>query len=87
MRMLFFTLFLVGCNTITVIPDFPPPPDTTPCEPLVQHPIDKKNQAAVAKTIVQNYTNNKLCIERVNAWNEWYINQKLNHEALRAKHQ
>lgn len=85
MKIILLSLFLVGCNSIPVIPQFPPPPDDTLCEQLIIHPVDKREQRDVATTIVQNYTIAKICAAKVNMWNDWYINQKLNYEAIRAK--
>lgn len=86
MKIILLSLFLVGCNSMPIIPKFPPPPDDTPCEQLIIHPVEKRDQQAVATTIVQNYTIAKICSAKVDMWIDWYINQKLNHEAINAKH-
>ena len=76
-------LFLTGCTTIGMIPKFPEVPETLtePCSKLKEVKNDAK-ASDFLNVVTENYSEYYQCSEKVSAWNDWYKQQKENHEKL-----
>ena len=72
-----FLLLLTGCGATPVARHFPdaPPALTSACDPLVDIPTTNK-LSVVLSTVTKNYGQYKECSIKVDAWNEWYTEQK-----------
>ena len=70
-------LLLTGCVATPVARHFPDAPAalTTACDPLVDVPATTK-LSVVLSTVTKNYGQYKECSIKVDAWNEWYTEQK-----------
>ena len=78
-------LTLTGCSTVVpVVAKFPLAPKelTTLC-PKLKSAEEEPELSELTKTIVTNYSEYHLCANRVEAWNEWYTEQKKLFEALK----
>ncbi len=79
MRILITLLFLAGCSStpVPVKRSFPeaPEPLMEKCLPLISTAEDAK-LSDVAKAISYNYSLHYECSVKVEAWQEWYRNQK-----------
>ena len=78
-------LALSGCSTtVPVVAKFPEVPSqlTVACAKLKE--ADSKPEISeLTKTILHNYAEYHICAIRLDAWNEWYIEQKKLFEALK----
>jgi hypothetical protein len=82
--LLVIALLLSGCTTVPVTQKFPEAPSIIQqsCKPLEQ----VGNSATIsefAKVVVNNYTEYYQCSTLVDAWQEWYKNQKKIFEELK----
>jgi PBP1b-binding outer membrane lipoprotein LpoB len=72
-------LFLAGCSTVTPVKQkFPEPPgklSTEKCNDL-EKIADGASLTEISKTISKNYTSYYECAIKLEAWNEWYREQK-----------
>ena len=70
-------LLLTGCVATPVARNFPEVPTrlTAACDTLVEVPATDK-LSVVLSTVVKNYGQYKECSIKVDAWNEWYNEQK-----------
>lgn len=76
---LIFLLLLTGCSTtVPVTVKFPkaPPTLTQPCPTLQTLKPDTVSIVELHTTVVNNYTLYHECAVKVDAWNEWYRDQK-----------
>jgi hypothetical protein len=75
-----------GCSTVVpVTQTWPKPPgqlSTEPCTPLQKLP-EAPQLSDVAKTIVNNYTQYYECATKLEAWQDWYAQQKIIYESLK----
>jgi len=72
------TLFLAGCISVPVDRVFPGAPGkevTVPCPELKKLNDDAK-LSDVARITTENFTTYYECAIKVDAWNEWYTEQK-----------
>lgn len=72
-------ILLSGCTTVPVAVKFPDPPGrlaTVPC-PNLQKLNDDAKLSDVSRTITVNYTTYHECAIKLEAWQEWYEEQKL----------
>ena len=71
------TLLLTGCVATPVARNFPDVPArlTAACDTLVEVPSTDK-LSVVLSTVTKNYGQYKECSIKVDAWNEWYNEQK-----------
>ena len=80
------SLILVGCATVTVPvkQEFPNVPAVLmePCEPL--NTIDQPTVvfSEFMKVVTINYTKEHICAEKVNSWQQWYLDQKKNWDTV-----
>ena len=78
-------LVLSGCSTtVPVVAKFPEVPSqlTVACAKLKE--ADSKPEISeLTKTILHNYAEYHICAIRLDAWNEWYTEQKKLFEALK----
>lgn len=79
-------ILLTGCSTaIPIKPKFPEPPGQLvrqSCPQLQQLQPDAK-LSDVAKTVTVNYSTYYECAVKVDAWNQWYGEQRALHEGLK----
>jgi hypothetical protein len=78
-------LALSGCSTtVPVVAKFPEVPSqlTVACAKL-KEADSKPELSELTKTILHNYAEYHICAIRLDAWNEWYIEQKKLFEALK----
>ena len=70
-------LFLTGCVATPVERNFPAAPSSlmAVCEPLTAAPITDKLSILISN-VTTNYGKYHECSYKVNAWNNWYIEQK-----------
>jgi hypothetical protein len=70
-------LFLSGCITTPVNRNFPDVPVslTTACEQLTAAPITEKLSVLIS-SVTTNYGKYHECSYKVDAWNNWYTEQK-----------
>jgi hypothetical protein len=70
-------LFLTGCVATPVKRNFPsaPPSLMAVCEPLTAAPITDKLSVLISN-VTTNYGKYHECSYKVDAWNNWYIEQK-----------
>lgn len=83
--LLLSAIILTGCSTAPVVAKFPAAPGmlaTVDCPEL-----KKLNETArlsdVAKTVTENYTTYYECAIKLEAWNQWYRDQKFIFENLK----
>lgn len=79
-------LALSGCSTVVpVTQKWPPAPglqSTQPCAELQR--LDPKAQLSdVARVVTDNYLQYHVCAVKLEAWQEWYQQQKIIFEGLR----
>ena len=78
-------LTITGCSTtVPVVAKFPEVPSqlTVACAKLKE--ADSKPEISeLTNTILHNYAEYHICAIRLDAWNEWYIEQKKLFEALK----
>lgn len=77
--LLFALIFSTACSTtVPVKHKFPdvPPALTEKCIPLKKIEGDQVSIVDLHKTVVENYTMYYECSIKVDAWNEWYKQQK-----------
>ena len=70
-----FSLFLVGCQTIPAKPEWPAAPNISSCPELKDAPISEK-LSVLMETVTGNYGTYHECKARVEAWEQWYKEQK-----------
>ena len=79
-------ILLTGCSTVVPVKQkFPEPPGQLvrePCPQLQQLAPDAK-LSDVAKTVTVNYTTYYQCAVKLDAWNQWYGEQRALHEGLK----
>lgn len=78
-------IILSGCTTAPVVARFPGPPGmlaTQACGELKQL-NDSAKLSDVAKTVTENYTSYHECAIKLEAWHQWYAEQKLIFEQLK----
>lgn len=79
-------ILLTGCSTVVpVAQKFPEPPGTLatqPCEQL-QQLKEAAQLSDVSKTITHNYTKYHECSVKLEAWQDWYVQQKTIFQGLR----
>jgi hypothetical protein len=70
-------LFLTGCIATPVKRNFPdaPPSLTTACESLTVAPMTNK-LSIIISSVTTNYGKYHECSYKVDAWNNWYVEQK-----------
>lgn len=70
-------LLLTGCVATPVAREFPAVPGslTAACAALIDVPATDK-LSVVLTTVTQNYAQYRECSIRVDAWNQWYNEQK-----------
>jgi hypothetical protein len=70
-------LFLTGCVATPVARNFPDAPAslTTACEQLTTAPITDK-LSVIISNVTTNYGKYHECSYKVDAWNNWYTEQK-----------
>ena len=70
-------LLLTGCVATPVKRNFPaaPPSLMAVCEPLTAAPITDKLSVLISN-VTTNYGKYHECSYKVDAWNNWYIEQK-----------
>ena len=70
-------LLLTGCVATPVKRNFPevPPSLTVACNSLIEVPSTDK-LSVVLSTVTKNYGQYKECSIKVDAWNDWYNEQK-----------
>ena len=70
-------LLLTGCVATPVAREFPAVPAsfTTACAALIDVPATDK-LSVVLDTVTRNYAQYQECSIRVDAWNQWYNEQK-----------
>jgi hypothetical protein len=70
-------LLLTGCVATPIDREFPAVPAglTTACAALADVPATDK-LSVVLTTVTQNYAQYRECSIRVDAWNQWYNEQK-----------
>ena len=70
-------LLLTGCVATPVAREFPAVPAglTAACAALIDVPATDK-LSVVLTTVTRNYTQYQECSIRVDAWNQWYNEQK-----------
>jgi len=76
---------LLGCSTtVPVVAKFPEVPSqlTVACAKL-KEAESKPEISDLTKTILHNYAEYHICAIRLDAWNEWYREQKKLYEALK----
>lgn len=84
-KYLLVLLLLSGCSTVVpVAQKFPKAPDVLqqPCKPL-KAAENNTSLSQLTKTVVENYTEYHQCSGLVDAWREWYSQQKQLFEELR----
>lgn len=84
--LLLSALLLTGCSTVVPVKQtWPQPPglqSTVPCPDLkkLESPV---TLSSVAKTVSENYTEYYTCAVKLEAWQEWYQQQKLIYESIK----
>jgi hypothetical protein len=70
------TILLTGC--LATAPKFPdaPPELTTKCPELNEVAENTKELSKVLDVVVVNYSTYYECRIKVEAWQDWYVNQK-----------
>lgn len=83
---LFLSFFLTACKTIYVPippPDFPKVGEKMMHKcPDLREARDSEKLSELLDTVVQNYGEYHKCRAAVDAWHQWYKEQKDNHERL-----
>lgn len=75
-------LFLVGCSSVPVKPEFPGPYVVGPknempaCPALKEQPGDAVPILDLLDTINENYKSYHKCADYVKGWRKWYEEQK-----------
>ena len=80
------TMFLVGCaTTVPVVAKFPSAPEVLmeKCPTLKTIEGEKISIVDYTKTVIENYTLHYECVEKNNAWVEWYNKQKAIFEEIK----
>lgn len=75
----FLVTVLAGCSTtVPVKPKFPESVPTLmePCPELKQTPVETTKLSEVISVVALNYGQYHLCKSKVEAWIEWYNEQK-----------
>lgn len=74
---------LAGCQLVPVKPTFPNVPEKLmkPCEKLDTIPVDEVKFSAFLKVVTGNYKKAHNCSDQVDAWQQWYQEQKKIFEA------
>ena len=79
-------LLLTACTTVVPItqpwPEAPGLQSLQACPKLVQLEPDPK-LSQVAKTVASNYSEYYICAVKLDAWQEWYKQQKLIYQGLK----
>ena len=75
------TLILAGCSTTQPVPVKPKFPEAvpslkTPCSELKEIPLETTKLSEAISVIAQNYGMYHECKLKVDAWSEWYTEQK-----------
>lgn len=83
--LLLATLFVTGCTTIVPVtqpwPEAPGLQATQSC-PNLEKLGDNSQLSQVAKTVVNNYSEYYQCATKLQAWIEWYKQQKIIYQGL-----
>lgn len=81
LSLIILVLFLAGCRTVPVTPDFPTAPELLleQCPTLKTLGPDAK-LSTLMLTITENYMLYHDCARKNKAWNEWYTEQKAIYE-------
>lgn len=70
------SLLLAGCNHMPAKPDWPKAPNVESCpEQLKDAPVTEK-LSVLMETVTANYGTYHECKARVEAWQQWYKDQK-----------
>ena len=83
--LLLLPLLLVGCaTTVPVERHFPDVPQeiNQPCQDLLMLDADTKKLSDVIKNVTSNYSQYHDCRGKVDAWVEWYKQQKQTFEEV-----
>lgn len=84
--LLALTLLLTGCSTVVpVTQKWPEPPglqSQQKCGELQQLP-NNPTLSQVAETINKNYTQYYTCVVKLEAWQQWYLQQQIIHKDLK----
>lgn len=78
-------LLLTACSTVPVTSKFPEAPQalvTAKCPDLKKLP-ENPQLSTVAKTVTENYTLYHECSIKVDAWKDWYSEQKKIYEGVK----
>lgn len=79
-------VLLTGCSTVVPVKqNWPEPPgkqSTVPC-PDLKKLAEPATLSTIAKTVSENYTEYYTCAVKLDAWQEWYQQQKIIHEGLK----
>lgn len=76
---------LTGCATkVPVAMKFPAAPEglLITCAELEKIPATEEQLSEVAKTVVKNYSHYHECRAKVDAWIDWYNQQKKIHDSV-----
>lgn len=83
--LLLVTLLVTGCTTVVPVtqpwPEAPGLQATQSCSSL-QKLGDNPQLSQVAKTVVNNYSEYYQCATKLQAWIEWYKQQKIIYQGL-----
>ena len=78
-------IFLSGCSTVVPVKiNFPAAPEelTKPCPDLYKVEPGTKELSKTLEVVVKNYSKYHECRIKVDAWNEWYKDNKEIFESL-----
>lgn len=73
---------LLGCQTVPVKPKWPDAPAVGACTPLNEALVSEKLSDLLG-TVSSNYGKYHECASRVDAWQQWYKDQKQIYEQLK----
>jgi hypothetical protein len=76
---LLLIMLLAGCSTtVPVVAKFPEAPKSLvgSCPELKKIQGDSISIVDLHKVVVENYTEYYACAQKVEGWNEWYVQQK-----------
>ena len=68
-------LLVAGCDHIPAKPDWPAAPNVGDC-PELDLAVPSEKLSELLSTVTTNYGKYHECSARVQAWNEWYKEQK-----------
>ena len=83
---LLLSAFLIGCSTTApVVPKFPEVPAELleACPDLEKIPKDTKQLSTTAEVVIRNYSKYHGCKVKVEAWQEWYQENKKIYDSIK----